>query len=687
MAILISRSYFGNRIRGPPLGIAARSTSSGHFGLDRQTGPSPLSHPAFIRSRTTVSFDKPRRLPASHRNIEELRDDGLPTGRHDGDAQLFLRRHVRDCSRYDRSTRKEQIRFIRGFIERIADTRNLQCAVQHLASKGDKAPGPNRQRLKRRLADNPAQVWAELRRIRRRILDGSYVPDGTTRLWIPKSSGKGKRPIEVSNWQDQVVQRAIVQIVQPLLDPQLDDLSLGYRPGRDRAEALIRADLITQTGNRHVWIAADLKDAFTTIPHTALWDALRQWLGNERLVRLIRRIVTANGREKGVPQGGALSPLLLNLFLDRALDTKWRRKRADTPLIRVADDLLIPCRSVNEAQEAYQDLQTILKPTGMRLKGTPESDIVDLGSGQTAEWLGYAISRNNGELTVRTSRRLGTKLQLHLERELAEPDGALHVGETLRGVIDQLGPCYPHEDQVRVIRHITAIAHELGAEETPPEDELLRLWERAYTRYLTRRNLLQSISDTLTKGIHNAPGQGSAAGHREPVDTNRGGNHIESRDPQISMTSSTETTAVLWTDGACLRSGSGGWAFHLMLRGAAIPLVESGACDRTTNNRMELTAVIRGLQQLSDGETVRLYTDSRYVAEGIANRMESWRRWQRQSGGILQNWDLWAVLSDLVSAHRLQVMWVRGHSGHRLNELCDNLASRAAEVTTRLNRA
>jgi ribonuclease HI len=109
----------------------------------------------------------------------------------------------------------------------------------------------------------------------------------------------------------------------------------------------------------------------------------------------------------------------------------------------------------------------------------------------------------------------------------------------------------------------------------------------------------------------------------------------------------------------------------------------SGGEAQTTNNRMELTAVIEGLKALNKPSSVQLMSDSKYVLQGLTEWMPNWKRngWKRKEGGRLrpvQNVDLWQDLDDLASLHHITVQHVLGHQGHPENERCDQLASEAA---------
>lgn len=149
------------------------------------------------------------------------------------------------------------------------------------------------------------------------------------------------------------------------------------------------------------------------------------------------------------------------------------------------------------------------------------------------------------------------------------------------------------------------------------------------------------------------------------------------------MTKTKETVAteiVLFTDGACSGNpGPGGWAFILRHPKSGKELEQSGAERETTNNRMELLAVIRGLEALKRPTTIELVTDSTYVGKGISEWMPKWKAngWRRREGDRLvevKNEDLWRQLDALLSKHRVRFTHVRGHAGHPENERCDTLA-------------
>lgn len=136
----------------------------------------------------------------------------------------------------------------------------------------------------------------------------------------------------------------------------------------------------------------------------------------------------------------------------------------------------------------------------------------------------------------------------------------------------------------------------------------------------------------------------------------------------------------LFTDGGCSGNpGPGGWAFVLRHLKTGKEMEQSGAQEETTNNRMELLAVIRGLQALKRPCRVHLFTDSVYVGKGIEEWMPKWKKngWRRKDGSKwspVKNDELWKELDQLLALHRVQYFRVAGHSGHPENDRCDELA-------------
>lgn len=144
------------------------------------------------------------------------------------------------------------------------------------------------------------------------------------------------------------------------------------------------------------------------------------------------------------------------------------------------------------------------------------------------------------------------------------------------------------------------------------------------------------------------------------------------------------TPVEIFTDGACRGNpGPGGWG--ALLRAGDSERELHGGEARTTNNRMELMAAIRALETLRRPCRVSLTTDSQYLRKGVTEWMPDWKRrgWRTADRKPVKNRDLWEALDDLVSRHRIEWHWVRGHTGHAENERVDALANRGIEEVLR----
>jgi len=141
----------------------------------------------------------------------------------------------------------------------------------------------------------------------------------------------------------------------------------------------------------------------------------------------------------------------------------------------------------------------------------------------------------------------------------------------------------------------------------------------------------------------------------------------------------------IFTDGACSGNpGPGGWG--AILRTGAHEKEIWGGEPHTTNNRMELIAVIRALELLKRPVAARVHTDSQYVQKGISEWIHGWkaRGWKTAAKAPVKNEDLWRALDEAASAHQVQWVWVRGHAGHPENERADALARKGVEAVRRL---
>lgn len=369
----------------------------------------------------------------------------------------------------------------------ISDERALFAAWQHLAEHGGSAPGPDGYRYD---DFSPIDVLYVCRDLRDKIRCGQYAVGRERILRIPKTSGRGWRPLVIQSILDRVVQRAVVEIIQPLLDPLFDPLSFGYRPGRGPLRALLAAERTCRDNRLGVWVSADIADAFTNVPLGRLLTVVRAYFPDDRLLAFIGKI-SRSAKVSGLRQGGPLSPLLLNLYLHHLLDRPWRRLCPDTPLIRFADDLLVLCRRPAQAREAYRQLAELLRPTGLWVKEREADAVKNVSHGEPVKWMGFGIRLVGGDFCYTVTDHAWASLAERFDDAQTKPNSPIAAAASLAGWLADKAPCFPTVDINRAYGRITRLAAERGFDELPDRFEIQAYWQRAYARWCKMRAATQ----------------------------------------------------------------------------------------------------------------------------------------------------------------------------------------------------
>jgi RNA-directed DNA polymerase len=276
-----------------------------------------------------------------------------------------------------------------SMMEEVASSANLNQAYKRVkANKG--APGVDGMTvsdLRGWIADNRHRLIVSL-------LDGSYRPQPVRGVDIPKPDGKGVRQLGIPTVVDRLVQQAILQVLEPLLDPTFSTSSFGFRPGRSAHDALRQAGNYVADGQSIV-VDIDLEKFFDRVNHDVLMARLAQRIGDKRLLAIVRRFLQAGmmahgvstERHEGTPQGGPLSPLLSNLLrddLDKELERRGHR------FCRYADDCNVDTRSQAAGERIMASVTGFLT---RRLKLRVNQHKSAVAPVEERKFLGYRLRR------------------------------------------------------------------------------------------------------------------------------------------------------------------------------------------------------------------------------------------------------------------------------------------------------
>lgn len=313
-------------------------------------------------------------------------------------------------------------------MERVVEGGNLRRALKRV-QQNQGSPGVDG----RMVEELPAYLKQHWPALREQLLTGRYQPSAIKRVDIPKPGG-GVRQLGIPTVLDRFIQQALLQVLQPVIDPTFSASSYGFRPGRSAHDAVCQAQRYVQSGRRWV-VDVDLEKFFDRVQHDVLMGLVAKRITDPRMRTLIRRYLQAGimadgvvvDRHEGTPQGGPLSPLLANVLLDvvdRVLERRGLR------FVRYADDCKVYVRSKRAAERVMQGLVALY--ARLKLTVNPAKSAV-APAGERA-FLGYSVWYAPGKLV---KRRVATKALTRLKDRLRVIT-ARSGGRRLRQIIAEL---------------------------------------------------------------------------------------------------------------------------------------------------------------------------------------------------------------------------------------------------------
>ena len=306
-------------------------------------------------------------------------------------------------------------RKVHSLVDKVYQRKNLEMAWEKVkANRG--SGGVDGQNLEA----FGAQLDSQLNRLHRELKEDAYQPQPVRQGQIPKAGKPGEfRTLGIPTIYDRVCQQALLNRMEPIFEPVLDEANFGYRRGRSTKDALRKVWKEIDGGQE--WIVdGDLKDFFGSVDHEKLLTLAAQRIADGRVLRLIEAMLKAGSygkgqlfpSERGTPQGGVVSPLLSNILLT-PFDQEMRRKGYQ--VTRYADDWVITCKSAAEARAALAAAARVLEQLGVRLN-PQKTRIVHVRQG--FDFLGYRIVRTKGKCKLPGSR---IRSKLHPKGMIAYP--------------------------------------------------------------------------------------------------------------------------------------------------------------------------------------------------------------------------------------------------------------------------
>jgi len=330
-----------------------------------------------------------------------------------------------------------------SLIDKVSTERTLQLAWGKVLENAG-ACGVDGITIGRFEQDSQSRLLA----VNEHLKKGTYLPKPVKRVWIDKPGSAEKRPLGIPTVADRIVQTALRMVIEPIFENCFAEHSYGFRPGRGCKDALRRVEELLKAGRTHV-VDVDVRGYFDSIPHDRLLALVRERIADGRVLGLIEgflkqgvmegtelaKIVeeTPAGEPQGTPQGGVISPLLANIYLN-PLD--WLMAGLGFEMVRYADDMVVLCRNREEAEAALEKLREWMAGAGLTLH-PDKTRTVDMNLADSHfDFLGYRFKRSRQGRMMRLVR----PKSLRKLRESIKPRTRRNNGKSMAAIVADLNP-------------------------------------------------------------------------------------------------------------------------------------------------------------------------------------------------------------------------------------------------------
>jgi RNA-directed DNA polymerase len=331
-----------------------------------------------------------------------------------------------------------------SLIDKVYRVETLKAAWQKVAANGG-AAGVDGQSVKRFAAR--AEMY--LKELSIALERGTYRPMAVRRVEIPKEKGK-MRPLGIPVVKDRIVQTALKFVLEPIFEREFLEMSYGFRPGLGCKDALREVEGLLREGYTFV-VDADLRSYFDTIPHARLLERVKEKVSDGRVGELIEAFLKQDIIKEmerwmptgGTPQGAVISPLLANIYL-HPLDCHMKQK--GYRMVRYADDFVLLCRSLKEAEAALEEVKAWVEANGLSLS-VDKTHVGDCRqAGQGFDFLGYHFELGRRWVRKKSLKAMHERIRMRTKRTRGDSLAKIiaDLNPTLRGWFNYFKHAHPN---------------------------------------------------------------------------------------------------------------------------------------------------------------------------------------------------------------------------------------------------